>query len=160
MIGGMAIRLARCTTWCRNANDLVYTVATGNRHGVSETDPRPTAFRNSPARVCPALCEAACTCNVNGAPVSAKEDERAIIEYRLCGRGWVKPDAADKCTGPAGRGRSCREPDPSGLAAADASLNRRGHQVTVFERSDRVGGLLMYGIPNMKLDKACHRTPY
>lgn len=106
------------------------------------------SFPEFTSHVCPALCEAACTCNINGRPVATKENERAIIETAW-ERGWVKPQIPAVRTGKrvaiAGSG-------PAGLAAAQ-ELNRRGHLVTVFERSDRLGGLLRYGIPNMKLDK-------
>ena len=100
-------------------------------------------------RVCPALCEAACTCNINGEPVSTKENERAIIETAY-ENGWVTPQIPEVRTG---KSIAVIGSGPSGLAAAQ-QLNRRGHSVTVFERKDRVGGLLRYGIPNMKLDKA------
>ena len=100
------------------------------------------------SRVCPALCEAACTCGLHGDPVSTKENERAVIEYAFA-NGLVKPDApvrTHKKVAVIGSG-------PAGLAAA-LLLNRRGHSVTVYERSDRPGGLLRYGIPNMKLEKS------
>ena len=99
--------------------------------------------------MCPALCEAACTCGLNGDPVSIKENEHAIIE-KAYETGLCRPQAAESCE-PA-RKIAVIGSGPSGLAAAD-QLNRRGHSVTVFEREDRVGGLLMYGIPNMKLEK-------
>ena len=100
------------------------------------------------SRVCPALCEHACTCGLNGQPVSTKENERAIIEYAFA-NGLVE-EAAPKVR--TGKTVAIIGSGPSGLAAAQL-LNRRGHKVTVFERSDRIGGLLRYGIPNMKLDK-------
>ena len=99
------------------------------------------------SRVCPALCEAACTCGLHDKPVSTKENERAVIEYAFA-NGLVKPDRpvrTHKKVAVVGSG-------PAGLAAA-ILLNRRGHSVTVYERSDRPGGLLRYGIPNMKLEK-------
>ena len=100
------------------------------------------------SRVCPALCEAACTCGLNGDPVSTKENEYAIIENAYSeGYAAAKPPVVRT-----GKKVAVIGSGPSGLAAADL-LNQRGHQVTVFERSDRVGGLLMYGIPNMKLEK-------
>ncbi len=101
------------------------------------------------SRVCPALCEAACTCGLHGAPVATRENERAVIEYAFS-HGLVRPEIPPVRTGQrvavVGSG-------PAGLAAA-VWLNRRGHSVTVFERDDRPGGLLRYGIPNMKLDKS------
>ena len=95
------------------------------------------------------LFRSACTCNLNGEPVSTKENERAIIETAY-ENGWVTPQIPEVRTG---KSIAVIGSGPSGLAAAQ-QLNRRGHSVTVFERKDRVGGLLRYGIPNMKLDKA------
>ena len=100
------------------------------------------------SRVCPALCENACTCGIYDAPVSTKENERTIIEYAYA-HGLVKETVPAVRTG---KKIAVIGSGPSGLSAAQ-QLNRRGHLVTVFERSDRVGGLLRYGIPNMKLDK-------
>ena len=99
--------------------------------------------------MCPALCEAACTCNLNGDPVSTKENERAIIE-RAYETGLVKAQPPKVRTG---KKVAVIGSGPSGLAVA-MQLNRRGHEVTVFERNDRIGGLLRYGIPNMKLEKS------
>ncbi len=99
--------------------------------------------------MCPALCEAACTCNLDGEPVSTKENERAIIETAYA-EGWVNPQTPTVRTG---KTIAVIGSGPSGLAAAQ-QLNRRGHSVTVYERSDRSGGLLRYGIPNMKLEKS------
>ena len=105
-------------------------------------------FPEFTSRVCPALCEAACTCGLNGNPVTLRENENAIIETAYASN-WMQPQPPkhriDKKIAVIGSG-------PSGLAAAD-QLNKRGYQVTVFEREDRIGGLLMYGIPNMKLEK-------
>ena len=106
-------------------------------------------FPEFTSRVCPALCEAACTCNLNGEPVATKENERAIIEYAW-EHGIVQPEPPKVRTG---KKVAVVGSGPSGLAAA-MQLNRRGHSVTVFERRDRVGGLLRYGIPNMKLEKS------
>jgi glutamate synthase (NADPH/NADH) small chain len=105
-------------------------------------------FPEFTARVCPALCEAACTCGLNGEPVATKENEYAIIENAYeAGYAGAKPPKVRT-----GKQIAVVGSGPSGLAAAD-QLNKRGHHVTVFERSDRVGGLMMYGIPNMKLEK-------
>ncbi len=105
-------------------------------------------FPEFTSRVCPALCEAACTCNINGLPVSVKENEHGIIEYGY-ENGLIQPEPPKVRTG---KRIAVIGSGPSGLAAAD-QLNHRGHDVTVFERNDRIGGLLRYGIPNMKLEK-------
>ena len=101
------------------------------------------------SRVCPALCEAACTCGMTtGDAVTVKENERAIVEYGY-ENGVIHavppPARTGKTVAVVGAG-------PEGLSVADL-LNKRGHKVTLYERDDRVGGLLMYGIPNMKLEK-------
>jgi glutamate synthase (NADPH/NADH) small chain len=126
-------------------NDLVYT---GNWQQAFNRLKKTSNFPEFTSRVCPALCEAACTCGLNGMAVSTKENERAIIEkaYEM---GWAAPMPPKVRTG---KRVAVIGSGPSGLAAAD-QLNRRGHSVTVYERADRVGGLLMYGIPNMKLEK-------
>src|SRR5438105_11943858 len=99
-------------------------------------------------RVCPAPCEGSCVLGINDPPVTIKNIECAIIDKGF-EEGWVQPEPPAVRTGKAvaviGSG-------PAGLACA-AQLNKAGHFVTVFERADRIGGLLMYGIPNMKLDK-------
>ena len=126
-------------------NDLVYT---GNWQQAYNRLKKTNNFPEFTSRVCPALCEAACTCGLNGDPVSTKENEYAIIENAYSeGYAAAKPPVVRT-----GKKVAVIGSGPSGLAAADL-LNQRGHQVTVFERSDRVGGLLMYGIPNMKLEK-------
>lgn len=106
-------------------------------------------FPEFTGRVCPALCEAACTCGLDGAPVTVHDNELFVIENGFA-NGWMQPHVptvrTEKRVAVIGSG-------PAGLAAADM-LNRRGHSVTVYERDKRPGGLLMYGIPNMKLDKA------
>lgn len=126
-------------------NDLVYT---GNWKQAYNRLKKTNNFPEFTARVCPALCEAACTCGLNGEPVSTKENEYAIIENAY-DKGYAAPRPPQVRTG---KKVAVIGSGPSGLAAAD-QLNKRGHHVTVFERSDRPGGLLMYGIPNMKLEK-------
>ena len=126
-------------------NDLVYT---GNWEQAYSRLTKTNSFPEFTSRVCPALCEAACTCNLVGEPVATKENEYAIIEYAY-EKGYADPRPPKVRTG---KKVAVVGSGPSGLAAAD-QLNKRGHSVTVFERSDRVGGLLMYGIPNMKLEK-------
>ena len=106
------------------------------------------SFPEFTSRVCPALCEAACTCGLHSAPVATKENEKTVIEYAYENGLVTEPAPASRT----GKKVAVVGSGPSGLAAAQL-LNRRGHEVTVFERRDRVGGLLRYGIPNMKLDK-------
>ncbi|MBO5293405.1 MAG: glutamate synthase subunit beta [Lachnospiraceae bacterium] len=127
-------------------NDLVYT---GNWKQAYNRLKKTNNFPEFTSRVCPALCEAACTCGLNGDPVSTKENEYAIIENAY-EQGYAKADPPKVRTG---KKVAVIGSGPSGLAAAD-QLNKRGHSVTVYERHDRVGGLLMYGIPNMKLEKS------
>ncbi|MBQ5631367.1 MAG: glutamate synthase subunit beta [Ruminococcus sp.] len=105
-------------------------------------------FPEFTSRVCPALCEKACTCGANGDAVTVRNNEFAIVETAYA-NGWAKADPPKTRTG---KKIAVIGSGPSGIAAAD-QLNKRGHSVTVFERSDRIGGLLMYGIPNMKLEK-------
>ena len=107
-------------------------------------------FPEFTGRVCPALCEGACTAGLVAQPVAVKNIERTIIE-KAYAEGWIKPSPPAKRTG---KKVAVVGSGPSGLACAD-ELNKLGHWVTVFERADRIGGLLMYGIPNMKLDKRC-----
>ena len=103
-------------------------------------------FPEFTSRVCPALCEAACTCGLNDSPVTCKANENAIVEYGYA-NGLME---ARKPKVRTGKKVAIIGSGPSGLAAAD-QLN--SHDVTVFERNDHIGGLLMYGIPNMKLEK-------
>ncbi len=105
-------------------------------------------FPEFTGRVCPAPCEGSCTLGIIDPPVTIKNIEYSIIE-RGWDEGWVLPSAPKTRTG---KRVAVIGSGPSGLAAA-AQLNSVGHQVTVYERADRPGGLLMYGIPNMKLDK-------
>src|SRR5687768_15692551 len=105
-------------------------------------------FPEFTGRVCPAPCEEACVLTINEKPVTIKLIEQSIIDNGFA-EGLVKPEPPDVRTG---KRVAVVGSGPAGLAAA-AQLNKAGHWVTVFERADRVGGLLMYGIPNMKLDK-------
>ncbi|GJD02057.1 glutamate synthase [Colletotrichum higginsianum] len=105
-------------------------------------------FPEFTGRVCPAPCEGACVLGINEDPVGIKSIECAIID-RGFEQGWMVPTPPEVRTG---KKVAIIGSGPAGLAAAD-QLNRAGHTVTVYERADRPGGLLMYGIPNMKLDK-------
>jgi glutamate synthase (NADPH/NADH) small chain len=105
-------------------------------------------FAEFTGRVCPAPCEGSCTVGISEPPVTIKTIECEIID-RAFAEGWVTPQSPAVRTG---KRVAVVGSGPAGLAAA-SQLNKAGHTVTVFERADRVGGLLMYGIPNMKLDK-------
>lgn len=126
-------------------NELVYR---GNWEQAYIRLSKTHSFPEFTSRVCPALCEAACTCGLHSAPVSTKDNEAAIIDYAF-EHDLVKEEIPKVRTG---KKVAVIGSGPSGLACAQL-LNKRGHSVTVFERSDRIGGLLRYGIPNMKLDK-------
>lgn len=106
-------------------------------------------FPEFTGRVCPAPCEGACVLGINEDPVGIKSIECAIID-RGFEMGWMIPTPPPVRTG---KKIAIIGSGPAGLAAAD-QLNKAGHLVTVYERADRIGGLLMYGIPNMKLDKS------
>ncbi len=145
MIGGMA---SGCplNNLCPEWNELLYM---GNYEHALGRLLKTNNFPEFTSRVCPAPCEAACTCGLNDAPVTIKENENAIIEYGYK-HGLMEPRPPKVRTG---KTVAVIGSGPAGLAAAD-QLNKRGHSVTVFEREDHPGGLLMYGIPNMKLDKS------
>ena len=126
-------------------NDLVYR---GLWKEALERLLKTNNFPEFTGRVCPAPCEGSCCLGVNEPPVTIKQIECEIID-RAWKKGWVPVPAPSKRTG---KKVAVVGSGPAGLAAAE-QLNIAGHDVTVFERADRIGGLLMYGIPNMKLDK-------
>jgi glutamate synthase (NADPH) small chain len=126
-------------------NDLVYR---GLWREALERLHKTNNFPEVTGRVCPAPCEGSCVLGINAPPVTIKNIELEIIEKGFA-NGWVNADPPKLRTG---KKVAVVGSGPAGLCAA-AQLNRAGHTVTVFERADRVGGLLMYGIPNMKLDK-------
>ncbi len=126
-------------------NDLIYR---GRWHDAYERLSKTNNFPEFTGRVCPAPCEGACVLGITNPPVTIKNIENAIID-RAWEEGWVLPRIPTKRTG---KKVAVIGSGPCGLSAA-AQLNQAGHDVTVYEKSDRVGGLLMYGIPNMKLDK-------
>ncbi len=126
-------------------NDLVY------RDQWRRAIDRLHATNNFPeftGRLCPAPCEASCVLGINDDPVTIKQVELSIIE-RAWNEGWVKPEPAQKNTG---MKAAVVGSGPAGLACAQ-QLARAGHSVTVFERDDRIGGLLRYGIPDFKMEK-------
>ena len=128
-------------------NDEVFN---GNWHHALDRLTKTNNFPEFTGRVCPALCESACVCGLYGdSPITVRDNELAVIEYAYA-HGLIEPRIPAVRTG---KRVAVVGSGPAGLAAAD-QLNQRGHCVTVFERDDRPGGLHMYGIPNMKLDKA------
>ena len=126
-------------------NDLVYNgrweAAIRRLHSTNN-------FPEFTGRICPAPCEASCVLGINQPPVSIKLIERSIIE-RAWDEGWIHPEPPEENTG---KRVAVVGSGPSGLAAAQ-QLRRAGHSVTVYEKNDRIGGLLRYGIPNFKLEK-------
>jgi glutamate synthase (NADPH/NADH) small chain len=126
-------------------NDLVYR---GLWREALERLHKTNNFPEFTGRVCPAPCEGSCVLGINEEPVTIKAIECAIVD-RGFEEGWILPEPPARRTG---KKVAVVGSGPAGLAAA-AQLNRAGHWVTVFERADRIGGLLAYGIPNMKLDK-------
>lgn len=126
-------------------NDLVYK---GRWKEALERLHKTNNFPEFTGRVCPAPCEGSCVLGVIEPPVAIKNNECAIID-RGWAEGWVTPHLPENRTG---KKVAVVGSGPAGLSCAD-QLNQAGHEVTVYERADRIGGLLMYGIPNMKLDK-------
>src|SRR6478735_1787870 len=157
--GQAKVQAARCmdcgTPFCNSGcpvnnvipdfNDLVYQQDWFNAWQVLDST---NNFPEYTGRVCPAPCEAACTLNYNADPVGIKSLERAIAD-RAWENGWVKPRVASIRTG---KKVAVVGSGPAGLAAAQ-QLARAGHDVTVFEKNDRIGGLLRYGIPDFKMEK-------
>jgi len=105
-------------------------------------------FPEFTGRICPAPCEAACVLGINEPPVTIKVIEKTIIEHAFR-EGWIRPEPPAQRTG---KRVAVIGSGPAGLAAAQ-QLNRAGHRVTVFEKADRIGGLLRYGIPEFKMEK-------
>jgi glutamate synthase (NADPH) small chain len=126
-------------------NDLIYR---GQWQEAIQRLHKTNNFPEFTGRVCPAPCEGSCTVGINDPQITIKNNECAIID-RAFEEGWVVPVPPKKRTG---KKVAVVGSGPAGLACAD-QLNKAGHWVTVFERADRIGGLMMYGIPNMKLDK-------
>ncbi|MBV1877574.1 MAG: glutamate synthase subunit beta [Pseudomonadales bacterium] len=126
-------------------NDLVYR---GRWRDALERLHKTNNFPEFTGRVCPAPCEGSCVLGITDPPVSIKNIECAIVDKGFA-EGWIVPEPP---TQRSGKKIAIVGSGPAGLAAA-AQLNKAGHQVSVYERADRIGGLLMYGIPNMKLDK-------
>ena len=126
-------------------NDLVYNgrwqAAIRRLHATNN-------FPEFTGRICPAPCEASCVLGIDQPPVSIKLIERSIVE-RAWDEGWIQPEPPEQATG---KRVAVVGSGPSGLAAAQ-QLRRAGHSVTVYEKADRIGGLLRYGIPNFKLEK-------
>ena len=126
-------------------NDLVYRGDWKNAFAVLDST---NNFPEFTGRICPAPCEAACVLNINDDPIGIKSIEHAIVD-RAWDEGWVVPRIAPHQTG---KKVAVVGAGPAGMAAAQ-QLARAGHDVTLFEKNDRVGGLLRYGIPDFKLDK-------
>jgi glutamate synthase (NADPH/NADH) small chain len=127
-------------------NDLVYR---GDWKNAMEVLHSTNNFPEFTGRICPAPCEAACTLNVNDSAVGIKSIEHAIID-RAWAEGWVQPQPPERKSG---RKVAVVGSGPAGMAAAQ-QLARAGHEVTLFEKNDRIGGLLRYGIPDFKLEKS------
>jgi glutamate synthase (NADPH/NADH) small chain len=156
---GVSRQAARCMDcgipFCQNGcpvnniipdwNDLVYR---GLYREALDVLHSTNNFPEFTGRVCPAPCEASCTLNINDAPVTIKNIEHTIIDHGWK-EGWIKPQPAARRTG---KRVAVVGSGPAGLACAQ-QLARAGHDVVVFEKADRVGGLLRYGIPDFKLEK-------
>src|SRR5690606_15321873 len=127
-------------------NDLVYR---GQWRQALDVLHSTNNFPEFTGRICPAPCEAACTLNINNDPVGIKSIEHAIID-KAWEEGWVVPQPPARKTG---KKVAVVGSGPAGLACAQ-QLARAGHAVTVFEKNDRIGGLLRYGIPDFKLEKS------
>jgi glutamate synthase (NADPH/NADH) small chain len=126
-------------------NDLVYR---GDWQSAIEVLHSTNNFPEFTGRICPAPCEAACTLNIDDTPVTIKTIECAIVD-RAWAEGWITPQVPERRTG---KRVAVVGSGPAGLATAQ-QLARAGHQVSLFEKADRIGGLLRYGIPDFKLDK-------
>ncbi|NVD27858.1 glutamate synthase subunit beta [Parasphingorhabdus flavimaris] len=155
-IKGQAARCMDCgIPYCHNGcpvnniipdwNNLVYE---GDWKTALETLHSTNNFPEFTGRICPAPCEAACTLNIDDAPVNIKSIECAIVD-RGWEEGWISPQIADHKTG---KSVAVVGSGPAGMACAQ-QLARAGHNVTLFEKNDRMGGLLRYGIPDFKMEK-------
>ena len=148
-----ATAAARSTTSFPDFNDLVYRQ---DWKSAIETLHSTNNFPEFTGRICPAPCEEACTLNINDDPVGIKSIEHAIID-KAWEEGWVRAAAARQHK--TGKKVAVVGSGPAGLACAQ-QLARAGHDVTVFEKNDRIGGLLRYGIPDFKMEKCAHRPPH
>src|ERR1700682_2275293 len=126
-------------------NDLVYA---GNWEEASRNLHSTNNFPEFTGRICPAPCEASCVLGINEPPVTIKQIEKTIVDYAF-NQGWIRPEPAAIRTG---KRVAVIGSGPAGLAASQ-QLARAGHEVTLFEKNDRIGGLLRYGIPNFKMEK-------
>ena len=140
-----------CHTGCPLGNvipEFNHQVYLGNWEKATEVLLSTNNFPEFTGRICPAPCEAACVLSINNDPVTIEYIEKEIAE-RGYENGWIKPQPPSERTG---KKVAVVGSGPSGLAAAQ-QLNRAGHYVTVYERAEKIGGLLMLGIPDFKLEK-------